>query len=54
MEENKIEPLKMSIDEVAKTISVSKGYAASIVLTMDDCHIIGIVYEKILKDMEGK
>ena len=49
MEEN-VEPLKMTIDDKEKTINVSKGYSSSVELTMDDCRIIGVVYERILKE----
>ena len=49
MEEN-VELLKMSIDDKEKTINVSKGYSSSVELTMEDCRIIGIVYERILKE----
>ena len=48
------EPLKMTIDDKEKTIKVSKGYSFVVELTMEDCRIIGIVYERILKDKEGK
>jgi len=51
MEEN-VEPLKMSIDYKEKTIKVSKGYSSALDLTMEDCRLISIVYEKILKDKE--
>ena len=49
MEEN-VEPLKMTIDDKEKTIKVSKGYSSAIDLTMEDCRIIGVVYERILKE----
>ena len=52
MEENKIEPLKMTIDDKEKTIMVSKGYSSAVELTMDDCRLISIVYEKILKEKQ--
>ena len=49
MEEN-VEPLKMTIDDKEKTIKVSKGYSSGVELTMEDCRIIGVVYERILKE----
>ena len=49
MEEN-VEPLKMTIDDKEKTIKVSKGYSSAVELTMEDCRIIGVVYERILKE----
>ena len=52
MEENKIEPLKMTIDDKEKTIKVSKGYSSAVELTMEDCRIIGVVYERILKEKQ--
>lgn len=51
MEEN-VEPLKMTIDDKEKTINVSKGYSSSVELTMEDCRLISIVYEKILKEKQ--
>jgi len=51
MEEN-VEPLKMSIDDKERIIKISKGYSSAIDLTMEDCRLISIVYEKILKDKE--
>ena len=50
MEEENVEPLKMSIDDKEKTIKVSKGYSLAVELTMEDCRMIGIVYERILKE----
>ena len=54
MGENKIEPLKMTIDDKEKTINVSKGYSSSVELTMEDCRLISIVYDRILKNKEEK
>lgn len=51
MEEN-VEPLKMSIDDKEKTIMVSKGYSSAVELTMEDCRMIGVVYERILKEKQ--
>ena len=53
MEEN-VEPLKMTIDDKEKTINVSKGYSSAVELTMEDCRLINIVYERILKYKENK
>ena len=53
MEEN-VEPLKMTIDDKEKTIMVSKGYSSSVELTMEDCRLISIVYDRILKNKEEK
>jgi hypothetical protein len=51
MEEN-VEPLKMSIDDKERIIKISKGYSSAIDLTMEDCRIIGVVYERILKEKQ--
>lgn len=53
-EEENVEPLKMTIDDKEKTIKVSKGYSSAVELTMEDCRMIKIVYDRILKDKEGK
>ena len=54
MGEENVEPLKMTIDDKEKTINVSKGYSSAVELTMEDCRIIGVVYERILKNKEEK
>ena len=53
MEEN-VEPLKMKKEKKKKTIKVSKGYSSSVELTMEDCRLISIVYDRILKNKEDK
>ena len=53
MEEN-VEPLKMTIDDKEKTIKVSKGYSSAVELTMEDCRLISVVYDRILKNKEEK
>ena len=52
-EESKERPLKVSVNMAEKTISVAKGYS-EVILTEDDCRIIEILYDEILKEKENK
>lgn len=49
MKENEKGPIKVSVDMSEKTIIVSKGYT-EMILTENDCEIIRILYDNILKE----
>ena len=51
MEEENKEPLKVSVNEQSKTITVSKGYS-TVTLSDIDCRVINILYDKLIKGGE--